>query len=131
MTNVLLSVHQRKALDVLLAGGDKLTAAQAGGVNPRTLRKWMRDPAFLAALTDAQDTALDAVTTDLVRAAGGAVGLLATTVDNEDAPLALRIQAARTLLDAALRWHELRAIERRLEALERAINETPTTIDAA
>lgn len=127
--NVLLSAQQRRALDVLLAGGDKPTAAQAAKVNPRTLRKWMRDPAFLAALTSAQDATLDAVTNDLVRAAGGAVALLAGTVHNPDAALALRLQAARTLLDAALRWRELRGIERRLEALEQALHETPTTVD--
>lgn len=127
--NVLLSAQQRRALDVLLAGGDKHAAAQAARVNPRTLRKWMRDPAFLAALTSAQDATLDAVTNDLVRAAGGAVALLAATIDNTDAALALRLQAARTLLDAALRWRELRGIERRLEALEDALHETPATID--
>lgn len=129
MIQVLLSAQQRKALDVLLAGGDKPLAAQAARVNPRTLRKWMHDPAFLAALTAAQDATLDAVTDSLVRAASGAVALLDQTRGNEDAPLTLRLQAARTLLDAALRWRELRGIERRLDALEQALHETPTTID--
>ena len=131
MTNVLLSPKQQLALDVLLASGDRARAAQAAGVNDRTLRKWMHEPAFLAALQTSQDATLDQVTADLVLAAGGAVALLAGTVDNKDAALGLRLQAARTLLDAALRWRELRGIERRLEALEQALNETPTTIDQA
>jgi hypothetical protein len=129
VTNVLISAKQQLALDVLLAGGDNPTAARAARVNERTIRKWMREPAFLAALTSAQDATLDQVTTDLVKAAGGAVALLKATVDNTDAALGLRLQAARTLLDAALRWRELRDVERRLDALEQAINETPTTID--
>ena len=94
------------------------------------LRKWMHEPAFLAALQTSQDATLDQVTADLVLAAGGAVALLAGTVDNQDAALGLRLQAARTLLDAALRWRELRGIERRLEALEQMLDETPTTIEA-
>lgn len=131
MTNVLISAKQQLALDVLLASGDRGRAAQVAGVNDRTLRKWMHEPAFLAALTTAQDATLDQVTADLVTAAGGAVALLASTVDNKDAALGLRLQAARTLLDAALRWRELRGIERRLDALEQALNEAPTTIDQA
>jgi transposase-like protein len=125
----LITVKQQAALDSLLADGDQVKAARAAGVNDRTLRRWMHDPAFAAALQQAQDATLDAVTSDLVRAAGGAVALLRETVDNADAALGLRLQAARTLLDAALRWRELRGIERRLDALEQAINATPTTID--
>lgn len=118
--NALLSVKQRTAVDALLAHGDQRQAARAAGVSDRTLRRWLHEPDFAAAVTDAQDAALDAVTADLVRAAGGAVALLAATVDNEDAALGLRLQAARTLLDAALRWRELRGIEQRLAALEAA-----------
>lgn len=119
--NTLLSVKQRAAVDALLAHGDQTQAARAAGVNQRTLRRWMHEPDFAAALTQAQDTVLDKVTADLVRAAGGAVALLADTVDNTDAALGLRLQAARTLLDAALRWRELRSIEQRLQALEDAL----------
>lgn len=119
--NTLLTVKQRAAVDALLAHGDQRQAARAAGVNDRTLRRWMHDPLFAAALQEAQDTALDSVTADLVRAAGGAVALLAATVDSDAAPLGLRLQAARTLLDAALRWRELRGIEHRLAMLEDAI----------
>ena len=127
--NVLLSVKQQAALDSLIADGDQVKAARAAGVNARTIRRWLLEPAFAAALQTSQDATLDQVTADLVTAAGGAVALLASTVGNTDAALGLRLQAARTLLDAALRWRELRGIERRLDALEQALNEAPTTID--
>jgi len=129
MTNVLISAKQQLALDVLLASGDRARAAQAAGVNDRTLRKWLHEPAFLAALQTSQDATMDQVTAALVTAAGGAVALLASMVDNTAVAPGLRAQAARTLLDAALRWRELRGIERRLDALEQALNEAPTTID--
>ena len=121
--NVLLSGKQRAAIDALLAHGDQTQAARAAGVADRTLRRWMHEPDFAATLTAAQDTVLDVVTADLVRAAGGAVALLTATVGNTDAALGLRLQAARTLLDAALRWRELRGIEQRLQALESATGE--------
>ena len=129
--NALLSAQQRAAIDALLAHGDQTKAAKVAGVNERTLRRWMHVPAFVAALTAAQDATLDQVTNDLVKAAASAVALLAGTVDNTDAALGLRLQAARTLLDAALRWRELRGIERRLEALEQTLNEQTPTIEAA
>ncbi len=130
MTNVLISAKQQLALDVLLASGDRARAAQAAGVNDRTLRKWLHEPAFLAALQTSQDATMDQVTAALVTAAGGAVALLASMVDNTAVAPGLRAQAARTLLDAALRWRELRGIERRLETLEQLIDEQTCTIKA-
>lgn len=130
MTNVLLSPKQQLAIDVLLASGDRARAAQAAGVNERTLRKWMHEPAFLSALQTSQDATLDRVTADLVQAAGGAVALLVAFVYDEEVAPSLRLQASRALLDTTLRWHELRGIERRIEALEQALNEAPITIEA-
>lgn len=118
-TNV-LTPDRRRALDALLATGDQQQAAAAAGVTDRTIRRWLVEPAFVAALQEAQGALLDATTNDLVRASGGAVGLLRRTVENVDAPLALRIRAAGILLDSTLRWRELRDIERRLAALEAA-----------
>lgn len=120
MSSNILTPDRRRAIDCLLATGDQQQAAAAAGVTDRTIRRWVLEPAFAAALQTAQDQQLDRVTGDLVRAAGGAVALLEATINNTDAALGLRLQAARTLLDAALRWRELRAIEQRLAALEAA-----------
>lgn len=119
--NSVLSADRRRAVDVLMATGDQQAAAAAAQVTDRTIRRWLGEPLFVAALQEAQTALLDAATADLVRASGAAVALLRRTVDNVDAPLALRIRAAGMLLDSVLRWRELRDLEVRLSALEEAI----------
>ena len=116
-TNV-LSTDRRKALDALVAGGDHTAAALAAGVSSRTLRRWLCEPAFVAALDEAQDQLLDAIVVDLVRATAGAVALLDRVVNDPEAKTALRLRAAQILLDSALRWRELRDVERRISVLE-------------
>ena len=113
-----LSGKRAAALDSLLADGRRDNAAKAAGVSLRTMARWMEEPAFMAALQRAQDETLGRVTQYMVKASLGAVALLGKTVQNEDAPLGLRLAAARTLLDSCLRWTELRGIEARIAALE-------------
>lgn len=116
-----LGPEKRKAIDVLLATGSQADAAEAAGCHERTLRRWLAtDPAFMAALYEAQGQALDSVTAALVYTSRGAVELLRQTIDNPDAKLALRMKAAQVVLDACLRWHELRSLTQRVEALEEA-----------
>jgi hypothetical protein len=121
MSFSVLDPGRRRAVDVLMATGDQQAAAAAAQVSDRTIRRWLGEPLFMAALQEAQAALLDAATADLVRASGVAVALLRRTVDNVDAPLALRIRAAGMLLDSVLRWRELRDLEVRLAALEEAI----------
>jgi hypothetical protein len=87
-------------------------------VNDRTLRRWLGEPDFVAALDLAQGAMLDRVTVDLVRASSGAVALLRSVCEDTNCKTALRLRAAQILLDSVLRWRELRDIERRLTALE-------------
>ena len=116
-----LGPEKRKALDVLLATGNQTEAAAAANVHDRTLRRWLAsDPAFTQALYEAQGQALDSVTSALVYTSRGAVELLRETIDNENAKLPLRMKAAQIVLDACLRWHELRSLTQRIEALEEA-----------
>ena len=121
MSGNVLDPVRRRAVDVLMATGDQQAAAAAAQVTDRTIRRWLLEPVFVAALQEAQAALLDAATSDLVRASGAAVALLRRTVDNVDAPLALRIRAAGMLLDSVLRWREVRDIEVRLSALEEVI----------
>ena len=120
-----LTAEQRRALDALLGGADNAGAAKAAGCSERTLLRWKTEPFFRQALQEAQDAALDATTGALVSASMASVALLRRVVENDDAQLSHRLRAAGTLLDASLRWHELRSISQRLAALEGAIHAKP------
>ncbi len=109
-------------MDALLAGADSVTAAQAAGCSERTLHRWKTEPAFRQALQDAQDAALDQTTGALVAASVASVALLRRVVEDDGAQLSHRLRAAGTLLDASLRWHELRNLAQRIAALEGAIH---------
>ncbi len=113
-----LTAEQRRAMDALLAGADTLTAARAAGCSERTLHRWKTEPAFRRALQDAQDAALDQTTGALVSASVASVALLRAVVEDDSAQMSHRLRAAGTLLDASLRWHELRNLAQRVAALE-------------
>lgn len=117
-----LTAEQRRALDALLGGADNAAAAKAAGCSERTLMRWKTEPTFRQALQDAQDAALDATTGALVAASMASVALLRAVVENDAAQMSHRLRAAGTLLDATLRWHELRNLAQRIAALEGLIH---------
>lgn len=117
-----LSAEQRRAIDALLAGSHHAAAAKAAGCSERTLHRWKREPTFAAALRGAQDAALDETAGALVSGSRASVALLHSVVVNQSAQMSHRLRAAATLLDAALRWHELRNLSQRVQALEERTN---------
>jgi hypothetical protein len=125
-TEKLLAAEQRRAIDTLLATGDVNAAAAAAGCHVRTLQRWRQEPAFAAALQAAQDAQLDATAAVLAGATVEAVALLRRVVGNDAAQLSHRLRAAGTLLDASLRWHELRSLTQRIAALEGKVGNAAT-----
>ena len=121
---LLLTPDRRRALDILLCGGDHAAAADAAGVTARTVRRWVNEPAFTDALKTAQDSQLDNTVAELVRASASAADLLRKIVSDPDAKTALRLRAAEVLLSACLRWKELRDVEKRLTQLESKVLDT-------
>lgn len=113
-----LAPEKRRFVDALLATGDVDQAAAAAGCSPRTGHRWRQDPAVRAALQAAQEAQLDATTGALVAASAASVALLREVVDDTKLQLSHRLRAAATLLDATLRWHELRSLSQRVAALE-------------
>ena len=117
-TEKTLSPEKMRALFALLATGDLADASKASGASERTVARWRNEPAFVAALRSAQDAQLDATAAQLVSASAASVKLLRDTVENDSAQLSHRLRAAGTLLDATLRWVEMRSLSSRVAALE-------------
>lgn len=127
MPENVLTPRQTIALSALLGGLTAEQAAQAAGVNSRTLRRWQSDPAFQSAFQKAQDEAASEVTKDAARALGG---LLRESVDELGKLLRSssltpgdKLRVINTVL---ARWpaiNEAAVITEKIERLESLIDE--------
>jgi hypothetical protein len=104
-------------LNALAAGRSVLQAAQAAGLSERTVYRRLASPAFQRRLAALRDELITAALGELVCCASQAVSKLRALLEARDERV--QLQAARALLDQALRLREAVALEQRLAALER------------
>ena len=110
---------QRKALAALLTAPTMRAAAAQASVSYATLRRWMgQDTAFREEYEAELTQLVQAATTQARQGMGEAVQTLREIVTDADSPGAVRVQAARAILDSGVKLIELSDILRRLEALE-------------
>ena len=114
-----LTAKQRKAVEALLTTGEVAAAAQAAGVSRDTLYRWLKQPAFLAAVREAEARALDDLSRLLVRLGRTATATLAKAMGDPSAPWATRVRAADAALGRLLQLRELATLESRVAELER------------
>jgi hypothetical protein len=93
-------------------------AAKAAGVGKATLWRWMQQPAFREAYRRARREAVEQARARLQQASGEAVEALREVMNDQEAPHASRVSAARTVLDMAMQATSEEEIEKRLAALE-------------
>ena len=113
---------QARAIRALLVCKSFEAAAQQSGFGEKTLRRWMKTPAFRQALADAENTLLDATQRRLVSLNGDALDVLEDIlIGIADAPAGVQLRAAELALSYTLKMREARELETRLAALEAAI----------
>ncbi len=121
--NDTLTQKQRRAIACLLSTRTIEDAAAQAKTSRRTLFRWLAEPAFRAALVEAEGDAIDQATRRLI-------GLQDTAIDTFDAILCealtpknagAHLRAAQAILDYLLRLRELRNVEERLGELEKAV----------
>ena len=120
-----LSPKQVKAVEALLTTGEVAAAAQAAGVSRATLHRWLQEPAFLAAVRDAEARALDELSRLLVRLGRTAAATLAKAMSDPAAPYPTRVRAADATLGRLLQLRELATLEARVAELEQAAGIEP------
>lgn len=120
MAGNVLTARQRKALTALLAGATVAGAAEAAGVDPRTVTRWRESEAFRAALADGQAEMLASTVRALATVARAAVGVLGRTLLDESARPADKLRAAAIVLERVLPLAELVDLAARVAALEGA-----------
>jgi hypothetical protein len=94
-------------------------AAAKAGVSERTVNLRLKDPQFCAAYRQARRDAVAVATGLLMKASAQAVAVLVSLMTDRETPAAVRIAAARTVLEQSFRACELEDIDARLTAIER------------
>ncbi|MEZ4870416.1 MAG: hypothetical protein R3C14_54305 [Caldilineaceae bacterium] len=118
-----LTVKQMACVRELMLTPNIADAAKAAGVGERTLYRWLDDAEFKAALTEAQDAALDAAARRLVAMTEQATAVISEVLADADEKTSARLRAAQIVLDNVLRLVELRDLAQRVAALEEGAND--------
>lgn len=118
-----ITAQQTKAIEVLLTSRSIQQASEICGLAYKTLRRWMGDPTFKAALIQREGETLDAATRRLAGLGNDAIDTMAAIMANGENEQT-RLRAAQGILDNLLRLRELRGVEERLTALETVVYES-------
>ena len=119
--NGVLSPAQRRAVVAVLASRTVTAAAEKAEVSLRTLTRWLADPAFQAALTEAEANVLAVTTRAVMAVMLAAVDTLKAAIDDPEAGHGVKVRAADLLLVHGPRLYELRTLEARLRTLEEEV----------
>lgn len=115
-----LTARQQRAIAALLSARDTRAAATAAKVGYRTLCRWLsEDPAFLEALRSAETEAISTAARLLAGEYGAAVETLAAIHRDSSQPAAVRVSAARALIEQLIKLREHAVLEERVEKLEK------------
>jgi transposase-like protein len=114
-----LGRKKEEAIAALLSQRNIEDAARAVGIGPRTLYRWMKEPAFDAAYRAARRAAFSQSTARLQQMCTAAVSTLGKIMVDPNAPAASRVRAADSVLDHAAKAIEIEDIEARVSELER------------
>lgn len=114
-----LSDTQMRALTALLSGKNVPESAQAAGVDPSTVRRWVReDTNFNEALAAGRREALWRAMNVMADAVYVAVETVVKVMKNSRANPHVRLAAARVILETMTKWLELQDFDQRLRRLE-------------
>ncbi len=114
-----LSGKQECALTALLTEPTVEAVAVKAGITPRTLYRWLNDPPFVAAYREARRQAVQRATGRLQQAASDAVTTLRDVMTDATAPAPARVNAAKSVLDLAVKAVEIEDLTARIETLEK------------
>ena len=108
------------AIAALMSESSIEAAAKRTGITGRTLQTWLTQPEFIAKWSAAKRSIVQAATVRLRAGCIHAIKTLEAVQDDKEAPHAARVTAARTILELALRSHEVEELLDRLTALEQS-----------
>lgn len=113
-----LTRRQERFLTALLSYPTIVQAAKAAGISEATAGRWMKEEAFAAAYRDARRKALDQILAFVEQTMTASVAVLRSVMLAQDTPPAVKVTAAKVILETGLRCFEIGDQEARLQALE-------------
>jgi phage terminase small subunit len=116
-----LTYRQKQGVQALLTSRTQAEAAEAIGARRRTLQRWLKQPAFAAALQEAQQQQLEQASRALQDALAEAVGSLTALMSEDNTP-AVRLRAAEAVLRQALAFADAIDMAQRLANIEERLN---------
>jgi hypothetical protein len=114
-----LGAKQDAAVLALLASRNVEEAAKSAGVTPRTLYRWMKEPAFDSAYRAAKREAYGQAIARLHQMTSAAVTTLGKVMVDPATPPATKVRAADSILSHTAKAIEIEDIEARVSELER------------
>lgn len=116
-----LTGNQREAAALAIARGQTVKeAAKECRVGLRTLHRWLgEDPTFQQRVDELREKLFSQATGRLSGLAGQAAETLGGLLESKDEKV--RLQAIRTLFEAAANFRQMTELSRRLAALERQV----------
>lgn len=118
----MLSQRQQRALQALLTETDKIRAAKAAGIAPRTMRGYLADPDFAAEYQRLQGEQIADAAQRGRQSMTGAMEALRAIMDDKGQSGQTRVMAARSLLEYSLRLDERENVLKRLKELEKSLD---------
>jgi DNA-binding phage protein len=118
-----LKPKQEEAILALLSNRGMEEAARAVKVTPRTLYRWMKEPAFDAAYLLARRTGYKQGMARLQQSCGVAVSILFKVMADPGTPAAVKVRAVECVLNHSSKSIELEDLVARVAELERAKQE--------
>lgn len=112
-----LTPRQQRALSALLEAPTIRKAAETANIPERTLYAWLKNRQFDAAYRAARRESMRHATGKLQQASAAAVAVLCQLLAPPN-PAAIRLGAARSILEFAIKVSEIEDLDQRLAALE-------------
>jgi transposase-like protein len=112
------SRKMEEAVAALLTQRNVEEAARAVGIGPATLLRWLKIPEFQTAYREARRAAFGQAVARLQQGASAAATTLLKTMIDPNTPASVRVRAAESVMNHAMKAIEIEDIEARVAALE-------------
>lgn len=112
---------QETAITNLLSHGTLKQSAAASGVAESTLRRWLKEPSFQAAHSQAKRELLDSTINRLRLIGSAGVRALHEVATDKASPAGARVGAGKAIIELMLRAAEVQDLAERLDKLEESM----------